>query len=214
VAATIQGRRWLVVWSRDELAIVCPATGRVTWTARFAANHPDTVNATTPLLVGDCVLVSGYSVGALCVQVLPDGTGRERWRGRNILESQYPNLVHERGLVYGLHAPDATLRCIELATGRVVWRQRTRLGRGAWCLASGADLLCWGERGTLAAAAMGAAPPVIRFLSERPLLPSPCYPAPAFWRGRLYLRANGELACFDLAECGDGSGPLDSVAEN
>jgi outer membrane protein assembly factor BamB len=152
-------------------------------------------------------MISAYTLGSLCVRVLPGGGYEEVFRNRRGLDSHYSNLVAVGGLVYGFSARDRTssLWCIDLATGEPVWKLPSELGRGM-SLAADGHLLLLGEYGHLGSlplnasgtAAAGTSPPPLTAITPEPLLAAPCYTQPTLARGRLYLRNEQVLVCYDL----------------
>jgi outer membrane protein assembly factor BamB len=201
-AATIHGQRYVFVWTYDALVSLDPESGRVWWRIPFRANHPDTINASSPLIENDVVFVSGYQLGSLCVRVLPDGSYQELWRGKKrVLDSQYNNLLVLDGHVYGFSTIGRSLRCVELATGRLVWKWDSRLRHGASIAVEG-RLILFGERGRLASVDVDPRSPVQRAMTEHPVLAHPCMTAPALNRGLLYLRNEETLLCLDLRKPG------------
>jgi outer membrane protein assembly factor BamB len=212
VAATIAGRRYLFAFTAMGLAALDPADGRVYWRIPFRPKNPDTIIATSPLVYQDLVLVSSYQAGSLCVRVLAGGGYEERWRDRRVLDSQYNTLVCVDGDVFGFAASDKSLRCLDLDTGELRWKSRTILGRGN-SLAVGGNLLVLGQDGHLGCLRADSHRESIQWLSEQPVIPGPCYAAPALAGGRLYVRGNGYVACLDLGrpragrDLGLGRGP-------
>lgn len=197
--ATMHGREFAFVWTCENLVALDSASGHVWWKIPFRANHPDTINATSPVVSGDVVLVSGYQLGSLCVRVLPDGGYEELWRGnKQILDSHYNNLICRDGYVYGFGTVGGGgLRCVELATGRLAWRWKSRL-RNAALIAVGQRLILFDERGRLGSVAVS--PQACRPVSQtaRGLLSGRCFSAPALCGGLLYVRDEEELRCLDL----------------
>jgi hypothetical protein len=115
------------------------------------------------------------------------------------------------GYLYGFsgrNEPDAVLRCVEYATGKVAWERSERwpahsmeqppvYGRGSFLLAEG-RLIALGEGGLLG---------MFRPTSERceelgrwqvPSLKYPCWAGPVLADGRLYLRGENRLVCLNL----------------
>ena len=196
--ATIHGRRYVFVFTRDGLVALTPADGSVCWNVPFRASNPEHVNATSPLVEGDIVLVSGYSLGNLAVRILPDGGYEELWRDkRRVLDSQYNNLVAGNGCVFGFASADNSLRCVDLATGDLRWRYKSDLGRGS-ALAVDGRLLVVGEYGLLAVLALDATEARPLTFTASPIFSSRGFTAPALAGGRLLVRADTELVCVDL----------------
>jgi outer membrane protein assembly factor BamB len=174
----------------------------VRWEIPFRSKSYESVNATAPLVSGDLVLVSAtYRTGALCVRVKPNGGYEEVWR-QAFPDSHFSNLILADGRLYGFagrHEPDAELFCVELATGKTAWRHATGLGRGQ-LTRIGAELLLWGERGSLATIALDATALRPRWQGDpaKPLLRHPTWTPPAFADGKMYLRNEQLLLCFDV----------------
>lgn len=199
-AATIYGRRHIFSLTDEFLVSLDPADGKVHWQIPFKSKSPDACNATSPLVVDDLVLVTtGPGYGSLCLRILPDGSFAEIWRDRKVLDSTWNNLVHADGYVYGFSSKRlrASLRCIELATGKLMWNQESDLERGAM-LAVGGRLLILGEQGHLGVVELRPDRASVVSITEQPLLERPCYSAPALHRGLLFLRNEGNLVCYDL----------------
>jgi outer membrane protein assembly factor BamB len=201
IAATMHGRRLVFVVTYEGLVALDPADGRVWWSVEHRPMAPDSVNATSPVVNGDLVLlVTGPGPGSVCLRVLPEGGYEEVWRDRRVLDSQFNPLAALGGYVFGFTSSrqgGASLRCIELATGRCCWSFDSDLDRGTLLAADG-KLLVLGEQGHLAA--LSADPRQARLLAitQPPLLAAPCYSAPALHRGLLYLRNEETLLCLDL----------------
>lgn len=205
VAATIHARRYVFVFTKAGLVSVDPADGNVQWSIPFRSKLYESVNATSPIVVDDLVFASAtYGTGSLCVRVRSDGTYEQLWRSERAMDSHFSNLIAVDGFVYGFsgrHEPNAELRCIELKTGRVLWSVPSILGRGSM-IRAGETTLLWGERGHLFA--RNLSPETTPELPEDPhgatsLLRYPCWTPPVIADGRLYLRNESEIVCYDLS---------------
>ncbi len=200
VAATIHLRRFVFCLTEHFLVALDPRDGRVYWQIPFKSKTADACNATSPLVVDDRVLVStGPGFGSLCLRVERDGSYRVLWRDQRVLDSTWSNLVQRDGYVYGFSSKRlrSSLRCIELATGRLMWSHESELERGA-LIATPGHLIAWGETGYLASFALTSEQVQRVSMTREPLLASPCYSAPALHRGRLWLRNEQQLICLDL----------------
>ncbi len=195
--ATIHGRRFVFMFTADGLVSLDPTSGAVHWEIPFRATAPDTSNATTPIVAGDLVLVSAYKIGSLCVRVLPDGGYEEVWRDRRNLMCQFHNLIERDGFVYGFAANDHTLRCIELATGKVQWKWQPEMGRGQ-SVAVGDCLITVFENGQLGAIEVRPDGWKVRSLTEKPIVRYRCFSAPALAGGKLYLRSDTDLVAIRM----------------
>jgi len=198
VAASIHDQRYVFVWTDQGLVALDPASGRVFWTVDFHANNPEAVHATSPLVVGDVVFVSGYQIGCLAVRLLPQGRYQELWRDkRRNLDSQYNNLIAADGHVYGYSSYTGALHCIDLLSGALRWKWRSAIRRGN-AIALGDRLLLLGDRGHLGCVAISPERCRPVGVTASPLLEAPCYSAPAISNGLLYLRNQHFLICLDL----------------
>lgn len=201
VTAVIHGLRHAFVFTNKSLVSLDPETGKIRWRVSHFCRAPDSDNSTSPLVSGDLVLaVTGPGPGAICLRILPDGGYEEKWRDRRVLDSQFNTLIHVGDHVYGFSSTrqdGATLRCVELATGKLQWQWASDLARGQGLAVDG-RLILWGERGHLASVEVNSAEAQPVSMTQEPLLEGPCYSAPALHRGLLYLRNEQQLLCLNL----------------
>ena len=221
VAATIHGKRCVLVVTRQGLVSLDPKTGAVNFSFWFRARQNDTVNAMTPVVSGDTIFISTayFKNGSVLLRVKPDGKSVEEvWRGLQ-LEMHWTRPVLADGHLFafsGRNEPDGRFRCVEMATGKLKWDRdeawpngghgRVRkgdepkvFGRGSAILADG-KLLALGEAGLL-----GLFKPNTEKLEELsrwqvPQLGYPCWAAPVLANKLLYLRDEDHLVCYDLAK--------------
>jgi outer membrane protein assembly factor BamB len=111
------------------------------------------------------------------------------------------------GVIYASSGPgsgDAELRALDLESGRILWSEPD-LGRTTLIHADG-HLLALTEYGRLLAIRPNRerleieadATPQLSGQPGTPLLDSPAWAPPALAHGRLYLRGESRIACFDL----------------
>ncbi|HUR38114.1 MAG TPA: PQQ-binding-like beta-propeller repeat protein [Planctomycetota bacterium] len=207
--ATIGGRRWGFVFARGGLVGFEPATGKVDFHYPWRAPILESVNAANPVVVDDRVLVSEcYGVGASVLKVKPGGydvvwlDGRKRDRS---LMTHWNTPIHVDGYVYassGRHTPEAELRCVELATGKVQWAE-PRLTRASLLHVDG-HFVCLGEDGVLRLIKVDpkqyreVGKLVLKGASGEPLLKYPAWAAPLLSHGLLYVRGKDRLVCLEL----------------
>jgi len=216
--ATFHGERFALVFTQDGLVCLKPETGDVQWTETFRANNPENINATSPLVKDDLVLISAYMKGSLCLRVLPNGQRETVWKTRRDFQSQYSTLIEVGGFVYGFHALDRTFRCLHLSTGKLQWKWppagEEGISRGS-AMAVGNRLILFGEYGKLASLEINSHQPVVKAMTGKPLLKRECFSSPALANGLLYLRNDvemktptgektrrGEVICLDLRGTG------------
>lgn len=151
-AATIHGKRHLLCVMRQGLVSLDPADGKVRFVRWFQSQANDSVNAMTPVVDGDKVLVSAtyYRVGSFVLRVKPDGQSfDEVWRhpkspferdpnfGSYVvptLEMHWSQPILVDGMLYGFsgrNEPDVSFRCVEFNTGKLRWERNERWGHPA-----------------------------------------------------------------------------------
>jgi outer membrane protein assembly factor BamB len=196
-AATIAGRRYAVFLTRTGLLGMDPATGRVQFQRRWRARQAASVNAATPLVIGDLIFISAqYGPGAAALKY--DGsTLTELWASDDALSNHYATSVHHDGHLYGFHGRQEfgpSFRAVELRTGKVRWSQ-DNFQAGSVVLA-GNRLVILRETGELILAA--ASPDGFRPLARAQVLPATVRAFPAIADGLLYARNDKTLVCLDL----------------
>ncbi len=202
--AAIHGRAMLFVFTREGLVALDPISGQEYWQKPFRARNPEFVNSTSPIVYGDIVFTSGFSLGNLCLRVLPDGSCQELWRDkRRSLDSQYNPLICQDGWLYGFAALDDTFRCIELSTGEVQWKGLSELDRGS-VIATEGHFIIWGTNGHLAIARIDHRRLQVVAQTKEPLLAGPTYAFSALHKGRLIVRNDHELISVELERVRSG----------
>lgn len=218
VLARIGDRDWAFVFARGGLVGLDPVDGKVDFRFPWRSKRMETVNAASPVVVGDTVLVSeGYGPGSALLRVRPGGQEvlwKNQPRDDKGLRCHWNTPVHHEGHLYGSSGQssgEAELRCVELFTGRVLWR-KSGLGHVSLIYVDG-HFIVFTEDGRLLSIVAttegfrpvgdvrltlpGVDPPA----EGRPapaLLAYPAWGAPVLSRGRLYLRGKDRLACIDL----------------
>lgn len=199
--ATVHGKRYAMVLTFEGLQALDPATGEQRFFFPFTNKVPLSVAATSPVVWGDRVLlVTGPGPGAVCLRVLPDGSGCEEvWRDRRAIDSQWNTLMRVGGVLYGFTSKRRTtsFRAVDLEQGEVLWSWTTELERGT-ALRSRRAMVLWGEHGHLAFLDIDPDEPSPRWASDGPLLATPTYSSPALDSGLLLLRNEGTLMCLSL----------------
>lgn len=201
VGATFAGQRRAVFFTREGLVGLDPATGGVVFQRRWRSRTASSVNAATPLVVGDLIFVSAtYETGAAVLRV----QGSELiqlWASDEVLSNHYATSVFYNGYLYGFHGRqefNPSFRAVELTTGAVKWSV-DRFHAGTVTLA-GDRLLILRETGELILAA--ATPQAFRPIAQAQVLPPTIRATPALANGFLYVRnsdtRDNTLVCLDL----------------
>jgi hypothetical protein len=218
VLTAIAGRPWCFLFARGGLVGLHPATGKVDFRYPWRAPDFESVNAANPVVVGKKVLISEcYGVGSSLLTVRPGGykvvwTDARKPTRRKSLRCHWMTPIHVGGYVYGSsgrHTNEATLRCVELATGKVMWSQRG-LMLSSLLLVDG-HFVCLSEDGMLRLLRVNpkkydeVASVELRLpdkskpaLEGKPLLKYPCWAAPILSHGLLYVRGENRLVCLEL----------------
>ncbi len=202
VVATIHGLRLAFVFTTEGVVCLDAASGGLHWFIKFGVgNAPERVNAVSPLVWNDLLLLtSGPGPGNLCVRVLPDGSYERVWKAVRAIDSQFNNQICLDGFVYGYTSKwnrSASLVCVDIRNGDVRWTWASDLLRGSGLAADG-KLILLGENGHLAMLDANPNEPIIRVITPKPLLRGPTYASPALFSGRLFVRNEQELVCYDL----------------
>lgn len=183
-------RPCVAVFTREGLTVLDRGEGA----ERFAfpwRKGEVTVNAATPVVVGEQLFVSsGYEHGCALVEFPAEGA-RSVWESR-VMRTRLSGCVLVGGHLYGFD--ESTLKCVGL-DGKERWRKRG-LGLGALS-AAGTRLLVLGEEGEFVVAA--ANPERYEELHRRHIFEDGnCWSNPVLSDGLVFLRSSrGELVCLD-----------------
>jgi len=216
--AQIDGRRWAFAFCRGGLLGFEPSTGKIDFHYPWRATLLESVNASTPVVVGNQVLISEtYGPGSSLLEVSP-GQAKVVWkddpkRRAKAMQTHWNTPVYHEGYLYGSsgrHAENAELRCIDRKTGEVKWSE-PGLSRTSLLYVDG-HFVVLAEYGRLmliratpdkfdlvAQADIPSDEPGPR-LPGRPalLLKYPCWSAPILSHGLLYVRGDDRLVCLEL----------------
>lgn len=169
--------------------------GKLMWRYEPVANR--TANCTTPVVHGNKVFyTSAYGTGCALLDLKPVNgqvTATEIYFNRDMM-NHHGGVVLVDGYLYGFS--NAILTCMEFSTGRVAWRDRS-VGKGSVTYADGM-LYLLGENNTmgLAEANPTAYAEKGRFTIEDKGLPS--WAHPVVCGGRLYIRNQDTVTCYDV----------------
>jgi outer membrane protein assembly factor BamB len=196
--ATIGGARHGFFFTRAGLVDLDPANGQVRFSFPWRSRSSASVNAATPLIVGNQVFVSAsYGTGAILFEV-NGNQYRKIWSNDESMSNHYSTCVHRDGYLYGFHGRQEevqTLRCVKLSTGKVMW-DVDGYGAGTVTLA-GDRLLILRENGELVMAP--AIPDAFRPAAHARILGKVVRAYPALADGRLYARDEHALVCLRLS---------------
>jgi outer membrane protein assembly factor BamB len=211
VVRTIGKRRLALLFARGGLLAIDPATGKTDFHYPWRASDLESVNASNPVVVGNRVfLTECYGIGSSLLEIRPGGykevwTDKDKPGRRKSMLAHWMTPIHVDGYLYGSsgrHTREAELRCIELSTGKLMWRE-PGLTRSSLLLVDG-HFICLGEDGTLRLLEVNpkaykeVSSVTLRGADGEPLLEYPCWAAPILSHGLLYVRGEKRLVCLEL----------------
>jgi outer membrane protein assembly factor BamB len=140
------GTRQLIVWHDVAVKSLDPQTGKVLWSVPFPANgvpQRPVVPIMTPRWEGNLLFVSNFYEGAMVIATESDAPGaRMKWaadkgdphhrQGLNVVMST--PFIRD-GYVYGV-AGNGEIRCLELDTGKLQWKDVSATGKKPTFLAT------------------------------------------------------------------------------
>ena len=149
------------------------------------------------------VLVSDTASQAIKVRRDGDNWATDTLWKSSLFRPQFNDFVVKDGFAYGLSGGNAC--CIDLATGKQKWR-KGRYGYGQLALlADQGALVIVSESGEVALVA--ANPDKHEELARIEAVSGKTWAHPTIAHGRLYVRSDQEMACFDLPKSGAATSP-------
>ena len=171
IPAIIQGKRRVLVFAGGRsrpptggLLCIDPENGRVDFTFPWRGRRHESVNASSPVVIGSQVFISEcYGSGGALLDISPDFGCKPAWTNPNF-GTHFMSAIAKDGCLYGVdgHGPeDAFLVCVDMQSGKEVWRTQPRwketlrqdgqpheLEMGAdrcWLMPVDGHVLCLGE---------------------------------------------------------------------
>jgi len=177
--------------------------GHFLWGYNRIANR--TANIPTPLVQGDYVFAStGYGAGAALLKLSPAGDGVKADEVYFLDGKDFQN--HHGGMIllgdylYAGHGHNAGApTCLELKTGKTVWRHNRGPGTGSAAVAyADGNLYFRFQDGVMAL--IGATPAEYQEKGtfKIPNVEQPSWSHPVILGGKLYLREQDALYCYDV----------------
>jgi outer membrane protein assembly factor BamB len=203
IVADVGGIKQYIQFIGGGLVGVAAKDGKLLWQYNGVTG---TTNCTTPLFHDDCVLVSasgggrgGGTSGAALVKLTANNggvTAKEVYR-INLLANHHGGVVRVGDAVYGTN--NTGLVCIDFKSGETKWQDRC-VGKGS-ITATEDRLYVHSEDGPVAL--VEANPSAYKEISrfQQPDRSSKkAWPHPVIAGGRLYVRDQGVLLCFDVKQ--------------
>lgn len=170
-------------------------TGEVKWKHRWLTTYG--CNAADPIVVDNKAFISsGYGRGAALLE-FDDSNVKAVWSNKD-MQNQLNSSVLVDGHVFGFdgnEGGEVELKCVEFATGKVVWTFPD-LGAGSLMVADG-KLVVLSESGELLIAP--SSPKEFSPTARAKVLDGKCWTVPVLSNKSIYCRnAAGELVCVDV----------------
>jgi outer membrane protein assembly factor BamB len=190
-----KGVPMIITSARNGLIAVASKTGKILWTHEFApgnvANVPDPAFSD-----GYVFWAVGYGKGCICLKLSVEGekvTATEAWKNKDMV-CHHGGYVILDGCIYGNHSAGWT--CLDLKTGEKKWFDKG-VGKGSLCYADGMLYLLGEKKGKVGLAA--ATPEGFKLTGSFNIEgEGPSWAHPVVNDGRLYLRYDQNLYCFEL----------------
>ncbi len=191
------GRSAILFFTREGIVVAAADDGTILARHPLRSRNNASVNAATPLLLGERVFASAsYGTGAVLLETKA-GALQPVWASDEALSSHYATSVAHQGLLFGFHGRQEygpSLRAIDAATGAVKWSV-DHFGAGSILRVSD-RLLVLHEDGRLflaPASASGFQP-----IAQARILEPTVRALPAYANGVLYAHNEKELIAVRL----------------
>ncbi len=200
--AEIGGKRQYIQFTGESLFGVDAATGKLLWRAD---RHGKTAVIPTPIFFDNHIFVtSGYGIGCNLFKITPAGSTfkvEEVYANTN-MKNHHGGVVRVGQHLYGVNDP-RNLTCLDFKTGKVVWENES-VGKGAVSCADGMLYVRGeGSKGG-GASSVALVEPTPTGYKEKGRFQQPdrssknSWPHPVIANGRLYLRDQDVLLCYDV----------------
>jgi len=195
-------RQYVQLVGRGVIGVAADS-GRLLWGYNKIANG--TANIPTPVVHGDYVFCSnGYGAGSALLKLIRTGrrvTAREVYfLSSKEMQVHHGGMILHDGFIYCGHGQAQGFPlCIEMATGKVAWRPGRGPGTGSAAV-SFADGHIYYRYQNGIMALVEATPREFRLKGQFRIatVNGESWPHPVIANGRLYLRDQNDLHCYDI----------------
>jgi outer membrane protein assembly factor BamB len=195
IVADVQGVRTVMTLTSSAGVGVRASDGKLMWRNRSPANG--TANATTPVFSNNTVFyTSSYGTGGALMSLMAQNGevhAQEVYFTRD-MQNHHGGVVLVNGYLYGFN--NAILTCLDFATGKLMWRDRS-VGKGSLAYADG-NLYLFSENNVVGLAE--ANPKAYREHGRFTVADQgwPSWAHPVVSGGRLYIRNQQTLTAYDV----------------
>ena len=192
---TYEGKQCIATGTRSGIVCVDAADGTLLWSNPWSRSN--TANCPDPAYAdGHVFWANGYGKGGICMKLKLDGgkVGADQaWTTKDMV-CHHGGYVVQEGHIYGNNG--SGWACLDLKSGRTKWSERG-VGKGSACWADGM-LYLFGEQNGKAGLAT-CSPDGFEMKGTFSVAGSgPSWAHPVVIGGRLYLRYDTHLYCFDV----------------
>ena len=183
------GKTFLIINAGREVICLNPADGKLVWQVKAGGDS-------TPVVAGNRMTVyssdkkiglAGYSISAIGAKML--------WNIPLEARRTQSTPVIYQGHVY--HVGGDTQMCVEMETGKVKWKEKRQSNISSPFIADG-RLFTFEKKGS--ELVMLRADPLAHYEIGKARVRAMWCPSPVLSRGKLVLRMDNGVACFDLAK--------------
>jgi outer membrane protein assembly factor BamB len=192
VFADLAGKRQLIVQTREKLAGVDPADGKVLWEQPVEAFRG--MNILTPVAYQNTLFTSTYggkTIGFKIAQADGNFTVTEAWKHKAQGYMSTPVIID--GIAYE-HLKSQRLMAIEVETGRELWTSDQSFGKYLSLVAQGDRILALDQRGLLFL--FRASKEKFELIAQRKLTDSETWAHLAVAGDRLFVRELNALTAY------------------
>lgn len=201
IACDFGGQRQYVQLTGSTLVGIAAADGKFLWRYDRPGNRMG-ITCSTPIYHdGHVFASSAYGAGGGLVKLSKDGEGvkAEEVYFTRSMENHHGGMVVVDGCLYGAHGGNGggRLACLDFMTGKVLWDRRA-VEKGSVAFADG-RLYYRTEAGTVLLIEPSAKEFLERGRFEQPdRARQPAWAHPVVANGKLYIRDQGVLLCYDV----------------
>jgi outer membrane protein assembly factor BamB len=199
ILADVDGQKQYIQFLAGGVVGVAATDGKYLWHYDAPANRQG-INCSTPIYRDHLVLAaSAYGNGGGVARLTSSAGGMkaEEVYFTKQMQNHHGGMVLVGDYFYGFD--NATLTCIEFKTGKVMWTDRS-VGKGSLTAADG-YLYARSEKGPVALVEANPKEYVEKGrLTQPDRSGAPSWPYPVVANGRLYLRDQDVLLCYDVSQ--------------
>jgi outer membrane protein assembly factor BamB len=198
--ADVDGERQLIVFGGKAVYGMSPADGRTRWSAPWNTSYD--VHASTPVYrEGHLFVTSAYGTGAMMLKVTAN-SATKLWERKDVQSRFQPAILDGDALYVN---SEGKMMCLSWPDGNPLWvddDNTLKLGiGGSFLRLQGDRMIALGERGRLTLAR--ATPEKVEGVSKVDALDgAQIWTMPLVYGGRLYLKGEQELVCYDISAPG------------